>query len=70
MKHLLARAMEQVVVEMTEIAQGLPDMKKEMTNLQLMIWKQDSRMEEIHGMLKELTKAKREEEIKQEIMVD
>jgi len=33
MKHLLAREMEQVAIEMIEIAQGLPDMKKEMTNL-------------------------------------
>lgn len=70
MKHLLARAMEQVAVEMTEIAQGLSDMKKEMTNLQLMIRKQDNKIEEICGMLMELTKAKRKEKIKQEIMVD
>lgn len=70
MKHLLARAMEQVAIEMTEIVQSLSDMKKEMTNLQFMIRKQDNKIEEICGMLKEITKAKREDEIKKEIMVD
>ncbi len=70
MKHLLARAMEQVVVEVAEIAQGLPDMKNEMTKQQLMIRKQDKKIEEVNSMLKELTKAKHEGEIKQEIMVD
>jgi len=45
-------------------------MKKEMTNLQLMIRKKDNKMKEIHSMLKELTKEKHEEEIKKEIMVD
>jgi len=69
-KHLLAKAMEQVAVEMTEIAQGLPNMEKEMNNLQLMIRKQDNRMEEIRGMLKEITTAQCKEEIKQEIMID
>jgi len=62
--------MEQVDEEMTEIAQGLPNLKKEMNNLQLTFLKQDSRLEEIRSMLKEITTAQREEEIKQELMVD
>lgn len=36
MKHLLARAREQVAVEMTEISQAMPDMKKDMASLQFM----------------------------------
>jgi len=70
MKHLLAKAMEQVAVEMAEIAQGVPDMKKELDSLQFLTWKQDIKIEEIRGMLKVLIKAKREEKSKQEMTID
>jgi len=41
MKHLLARAMEQVAVEMAKISQGVSDMKKELDSLQFMTRKED-----------------------------
>ena len=70
MKHLLARAMEQVAVEMTELAQGMPDIKKEMISLKFMIRQQDIKLEEMRGMLNELLKAKQDEGIKLENMAD
>jgi hypothetical protein len=47
LKHLLARALEQVSGEMAELAQGIPNMKKEMKNLQITMIMQDSKMDEI-----------------------
>lgn len=69
-KHLLAKAMEQVAEEMMEMVQGPLNLKREMNNLQFMIQKQDSRMEEIRGMLKKITTTQHGEEIKQVFMVD
>lgn len=70
MKPLLARAMEQVDVEMAEIAHGMPAMTKEMNNLQLMMRNQDNKIEEVRALLKDLAMAKQEEGGKQEIWVD
>lgn len=63
-KHLLAKAMEQVAEEMMEMVQGPLNLKREMNNLQFMIRKQDSRMEEIRGMLKKISSEQHGEEIK------
>lgn len=35
MKRLFAKAMEQVAMEMAELSQGIPNLKKELTNIQI-----------------------------------
>lgn len=47
LKRLLAKAMEQVVVEMTEMAQGIPNLRRKMKNLQVTLLMQDNKLEEI-----------------------
>lgn len=47
MKRLLAKAMEQVAMEMAELAQGIPNLKREMNNLQITLMMQDDRLDEI-----------------------
>ena len=47
LKRLLARVLEQVVGEMAEITQGMPNIKKDMKNLQIIMIMQDTRLDEI-----------------------
>jgi len=52
MKRLLAKAMEQVAMEMAELSQGIPNLKKELKNIQTTLLMQDRRMVEIQQQLK------------------
>lgn len=52
MKRLLAKAMEQVAMEMVELSQGIPTLKKELKNIQITLLMQDRRMDEIQQQLK------------------
>lgn len=61
MKRLLAKAMEQVAMEMAELAQGIPNLKKQMNNLQITLLMQDSKLDEIQQQLKKLTPEAKEE---------
>lgn len=54
MKHSLARTLEQVAGEMAEIAQGMPNLKKDMKNLQIMMFMQDSKLDEIQQHMMKL----------------
>ena len=58
LKHLLAKAMEQVAAKMVEMTQDLMAARKEMANVELIIRQQNEQIKEIHEMLKELVKAK------------
>ena len=60
LKCLLAKVLEQVAGEMVELAQGMPNMKKEMKNLQITMIMQDSKLDEIQQQLKQLIPVKRE----------
>lgn len=57
MKRLLPRALEQVVGEMVEIAQGIPNLKKDMKNLQIMMFMQESKLDRIQQQKMELSPA-------------
>ena len=70
MKRLLAKAMEQVAMEMAELAQGIPNLKKEINNLQITIMMQDGKLDEIQQQLKKLTPAKRDATKNHEIVED
>lgn len=52
MKRLLAKAMEQVAMEMAELSQGIPTLKKELKNIQITLLMQDKKMDDIQEMLK------------------
>lgn len=47
MKRLLAKAMEQISMEMAELSQGIPNLKKELRNIQITLLMQDKKMDEI-----------------------
>lgn len=51
MKRLLAKAMEQVAMKMTELSQGIPNLKKELRNIQITLLMQDKKMDEIQQQL-------------------
>jgi len=53
MKRLLAKALEKVASEMTEIAQGGPDMKREFQFIHISMEIQERKLEELHQMLKD-----------------
>jgi len=59
LKCLLGRALEQVAGKMAELAQGMPNMKKEMKNLQITMIMQDSKLDKIQQQLKQLILAHR-----------
>lgn len=46
--------MEQVAIEMAEMAQGIPNLKREMKNLQITLLMQDNKLEEIQQLLKKI----------------
>lgn len=51
MKRLFAKAMEQVALEMAELIQGIPTMKKELKNIQVTLMMQDKKMDDIVQLL-------------------
>lgn len=51
MKRLLAKAMEQVAMEMEKLSQGIPNLKKELQNIQITLFMQDNKMDEIQQQL-------------------
>lgn len=61
-KRLLEKAMEQVAMEMAELAQGIPNLKKEIKNLQITLLMQDSKFNEIQQQLKKLVPRAKEED--------
>lgn len=61
LKHLLAKAVDQVAGEMAKLPQGMPSMKKEMKNLQIIMIMQDSNLKVIQQQLKKLTPVARDE---------
>lgn len=61
-KRLLEKAMKQVAMEMAELAQGIPNLKKEIKNLQITLLMQDSKFDEIQQQLKKLVPRAKEED--------
>ncbi len=70
MKCVQAKAMEQIVDEMMEIAQGYPSVKDEMRSVHSALLNQGTQLEDIKRSLKLLSKAHYEEEVKLEIVDD
>lgn len=64
-KRLMAKAMEQVVMEMVEMSQESPYLKKEMQNIKVTLIMQDKRLEEIQQQLKRITPDIKKEEDQQ-----
>ena len=56
LKHLLAKAMEQVAAEMVEMAQETAAAKKEVVNVEGLLHQQNEQLKEIREMPKELVK--------------
>ena len=52
MKRLLAKALEQVASEMAEMAQGVPNLRRELRILQTSMEMQGKQLEEIQQLLK------------------
>lgn len=69
MKRLIEKAMEQVAEVMIEMAQKIPNLRRELKNLHVTIQMQDTRLEEIQTLLKKITNGQRKEEIKMQLMV-
>lgn len=51
MKRLMAKAIEKIALEMAELSQGIPNLKKELKNIQITLLMQDKRLEEIQQQL-------------------
>ncbi len=51
MKRLMAKAMEQIALEMAELSQGIPNLKKEMKNILITLLMQDKRLEDLQQQL-------------------
>jgi len=51
MKRLMAKAMEQIALEMAELSQGIPNLKKEMRNILVTLLMQDKRLEDLQKQL-------------------
>lgn len=52
MKRLMAKALEQVAMEMAKMAQGIPNLKKELKNIVITLLMQDKRLEDLQKQLK------------------
>lgn len=61
----MAKAMEQVAMEMAEMSQESPYLKKEMQNIKVTLIMQDKRLEEIQQKLKRITPDLKKEEEQQ-----
>lgn len=70
LKRLLAKAMEQVAMESVEMAEGIPNSKKEMKNLQITLLMQDSKLEAIQQHLQKIVPVPKEEDNLPANMVD
>ena len=70
LKRLLAKAMEQVAMEMVELAQGIPNLKKEMKNIQVILLMQDNTLEEIKDQIRKIDTGIKEEGDQLEAMAD
>lgn len=55
MKRLLAKAMEQVAMEMAELSQGISNLKRELNKLQITIMMQDGKLDEIQQQIQKIT---------------
>jgi len=55
MKRLLAKAMEQVAMEMAELSQGIPNLKRELNKLQITIMMHDGKLDEIQQQIQKIT---------------
>jgi len=53
MKRLLAKALEQVATEMAELAQGVPNLRRELRILQISMEMQGKQLDEIQQLLKD-----------------
>lgn len=53
MKQLLAKALEQAATEMVELAQGVPNLRRELRIMHITLEMQDKKLEEIQAMIKE-----------------
>lgn len=61
MKRLLAKSLEQVATEMAELAQGIPNLRRELRIIEITLEMQEKKLEEIQTMIKErLLEASRE----------
>jgi len=70
MKRLLAKAMEQVAMEMAELSQGIPNLKKELQNMQVTLIRHDKKLEEIQQLIKETNPGIKKEVEQKEVMAD
>lgn len=70
MKRLLAKAMEQVAMEMAELAQGIPNLKREMQNIQVTLIMQDNKLEDIQRQIRKINPGIKKEGDQQEAMAD
>jgi len=61
MKRLLAKAIEQVDVEMAEMSQGIPNLKRELKNIQITMMMQDKKLDEIQQLIEKSNKGTEEE---------
>ena len=66
MKRLLAKAMEQVAVEMTELSQGIPNLKKELQNNQITMITQEKNLDEIQQQIEKINLGIKKEDEQQE----
>jgi len=53
MKRLLAKALEQATTEMAELAQGVPNLRRELRIIQITLEMQEKKLEEIQQMIRE-----------------
>ena len=53
MKRLLAKALEQAATEMTELAQGVPNLRRDLRIIQITLEMQEKKLEEIQQMIRE-----------------
>lgn len=51
MKHLMAKALEQVAMKMAEMVQGLPNVKKELKDIVITMLLQEKRLEDLQNQL-------------------
>lgn len=62
MKRLLAKAMEQVAIEMAELSQGIPNLRRELKNIQITMLMQDKKLDEIQQLIKKINMGVKEED--------
>jgi len=62
MKRLLAKAMEQVAMEMAELSQGIPNLKKELQNIQITMIMQDKKLDEIQQQIEKINLGTKKED--------